>query len=283
MNTTHSYEGLGLEYLKARKGTPKFAAFMINQAGLDLNRLSLPFTIVELGIGSGQQTEFVEQELNARGIAEYRIFALDKSYKLSSDKTPGQFDILKERIKNGEISKRVTPIHFDFDGTILPLKSASVDLAYMAHVFHHLINKEQVLNEVARVTIKHGRHFIFGVTIEDLENHPLDEFFPTKYEYDSRRYPTEEQLKKMFYSAGFTYENPFRIGKDHVSVMDREFLSSIENTTMDSALKMIKDDDQSAFDEGVKKVRREVEHAEKSGTYRTYFTTVRRVFWGIKK
>ncbi len=283
VNTTHSYEGLGLEYLKARKGTPKFAAFMINQAGLDLNRLSLPFTIVELGIGSGQQTEFVEQELNARGIAEYRILAFDKSYKLSTDKTPGQFDILKERIKKGEISKRVIPIHFDFDGTALPLKSESVDLTYMAHVFHHLINKEQVLNEIARITIKHGRHFIFGVTIEDLKNHPLDEFFPTKYECDSRRYPTEEQLKKMFYSAGFTYENPFRIGKDHVRMMDREFLSSIENTTMDSALKMIKDDDQSAFEEGVQKVKREVEHAEKTGKYRTYFTTVRRVFWGIKK
>src|SRR4030042_99484 len=98
VNTTHSYEGLGLEYLKARKGTPKFAAFMINQAGLDLNRLSLPFTIVELGIGSGQQTEFVEIELNRNGITAYRIIAFDKSYKQNSDKTPGQFDILKERI-----------------------------------------------------------------------------------------------------------------------------------------------------------------------------------------
>jgi hypothetical protein len=87
----------------------------------------------------------------------------------------------------------------------------------------------------------------------------------------------------MFHSAGFNYEKPFRIGKDHVNVIDREFLRSIENTTIDSVLEIIRNDDRSAFEEGVKRVKKEVEEAEKSGKYRTYFTTVRRVFWGIKK
>lgn len=283
MKVTHSYEELGLEYLKARKGTPKFAAFMIKKAGFDVSHSTFPLTIVEFGIGSGQQTEFVEKELHNNGITDYRIIAFDKSYRLSSDKAPGQFDILKQRIRNGEISRKVTPIQFDFDGAFLPLKSGSINLTYMAHVLHHLKKKEQLLNEIARITIKQGRHFIFGVTIEDLKNHPLDEFFPTKYEYDSKRYPTEAELKRIFHSTGFTYEKPFRIGRDHVNVMDREFLRSIENTTIDSVLEIIKNNDNSAFEEGVQRVKNEVENAEKSGKYRTYFTTVRRVFWGIKK
>ncbi len=256
---------------------------MLNQLGFDKNNLTIPLNIVEFGIGSGQQTEFLENELSTNGITQYNIVAFDKSYKQNFDTTPGQFDILKERIKNGEISKRVLPIDFDFDGTTLPLKSESIDFSYMAHVLHHLKHKNQLFKEISRIIIEHGRHFIFGVTIEDLRNHPLDEFFPSKYEYDRKRYPTEEQLKQMFYSAGFTYEEPFKIGKDQVREMNKEFLLSIENTTMDSVLKMIMDDDPEAFEEGVQKVRKEVERAEKLGKYRRYFTSVIRVFGGIKK
>ncbi len=283
MKMTHSYQGLGLEYLKARKGNPRFAAFMISHAGLNGNYFSLPLTIVELDVGSGQQTEFVEKELKARGINHYRILAYDKSRRLNPDKTPGQLDILIDRIKKGEISEKVIPIHFDFDGASLPLNSDSVDLSYMAHVFHHLTNKKGVFNELARIIRRGRKLFIFGVTLKDLKNLPLDEFFPTKYECEVKRYPTETQLKATFDSAGLTYEQPFRTGKSDVRLIDREFLAGIENTTLDSALRMIKDHDPSAFEEGVKRVKKEVERAEKSGDYRTYFTAIGRVFWGTRK
>jgi ubiquinone/menaquinone biosynthesis C-methylase UbiE len=239
--------------------------------------------IVEFGAGSGQQTEFLEKELNTNGITKYNIIAFDKSYNKNSDGIPSQFDILNKRIRNGEISNNVIPINFDFDGATLPIKSKSITFSYMAHVLHHIKYKEQLFKEISRITIKNGRHFIFGVTIEDLKNHPLDEFFPIKYEYDKKRYPTEEQLKEMFYSAGLTYEEPNKIGKDQVREIDREFLLSIENTTMDSVLKIIKDNDPEGFKEGVQRIRSEVEHSEKSGRYRLYFTSIRRVFWGIKK
>ena len=110
----------------------------------------------------------------------------------------------------------------------------------MAWVLHHLNNKQCVLNEIARITRKGARHFMYQVTIEDIENHPLDEFFPSKYEYDSQRYPTRSQLRQMFYTAGFTYEKPYVIKRDNPRLIDREFLESIENTTFDSALRMIK-------------------------------------------
>jgi hypothetical protein len=95
MNVTHSYEGLGLEYYKTRRGTPKFAKFMLSKLSFDKSNSNDPLAIVEFGIGSGQQTEFLEKELNANGISKYNIIAFDKSYKQSSSEIPSQFDILK--------------------------------------------------------------------------------------------------------------------------------------------------------------------------------------------
>jgi SAM-dependent methyltransferase len=284
METSHPYEGLGLAYLKARKGSPRFAEFMISNAGLNENGPSLPLTILELGVGSGQQTEFVEKELNARGIMNYKILAYDKSHQPNNNDNPGQLDTLVERIKRGELSERVIPVHHDFDQSSLPIDSESADLTYMAHVFHHLTSKQRVLEEIARVTGKGNRLFILGVTLENLRNHPLDEFFPTKYEYEKGRYPTEAQLKKMFGAAGFTYEMPFRTGPHNIRPIDREFLASIEDTTIDSVLKIIEREDPTAFREGVTRVRREVEKAESSGRYRIYHSAGRlRVFWGVKQ
>lgn len=283
MKTTHSYDGLGAEYLKARSGSPRFAKFLVSQAGFDENKTSLPLTLVELGVGSGQQTEYVEKELLARGITQYKILAYDKSLRPSPTAIPGQLDILKERIKAGEISPRVIPVHLDFDGAALALDSESVDLVYMGHVFHHLTQKEKVLGEIARILRKDGRLFILGVTLEDMVNHPLDEFFPTKYDYEIHRYPEETRLKNMMISAGLTYEKPFRTGRHNIRPIDRDFLASVENTTMDSALKIMKDEDPAVFQEGVTKVRREVERGEKSGKFRIYQSAGRlRVFWGKK-
>lgn len=107
----------------------------------------------------------------------------------------------------------------------------------------------------------------------------LDEFFPSKYEYEIKRYPTEDQLRVIFDAAGFTYEQPFNVGSHNIRPIDRDFLASVENTTIDLVLKIMEAESQSAFDEGVARVRREVEKAEKSGNYRTYVSAGRlRVF-----
>jgi ubiquinone/menaquinone biosynthesis C-methylase UbiE len=280
MKITHSYEGLGREYLQTRKGLYGFAKFIISHLDLDKNFVHFPLTIIELGVGSGQQTEFIEKELNSKNLLQYRILAFDKSYQSNPNQSPGQLNILRDRIKKGEISSRVTPIHFDFDGVALPINSRSVDFTYMANVFHHLVRKQEVLNEIARVTGSRGRHFILGVTIEDLERHPLNEYFPSKYKYDALRYPTMMQLIQMFESAGFTFEQPHSVGRYNEKSIDRSFLASVENTTLDSVLQMIKEDDPVAFRKGVDRIQREVEKGETSGNYRFYFNDALKVFWG---
>jgi ubiquinone/menaquinone biosynthesis C-methylase UbiE len=283
IETTHSYEGLARKYFRVRRGTPGFAAFVISHAGLEKNRSRRPLTIVELGVGAGQQTEYVEAELNAAGLSRYVILACDKSSGPGSDGEPAQLDLLMDRIDSGEISDRVCPIRYDFDGRPLPLESESVDLAYMAWVLHHLKEQQGVINEIARVTRKGSGFFMYQVTIEDLVNHPLDRYFPSKYEYDAQRYPTRVQLKRMFLDAGFTFETSYLIRKDDPKPMDRVFLESIENTTFDSALRIIKDNDPDAFAMGVDRVRREVERYESTGKYRTYFHNRRKIFWGTKR
>jgi ubiquinone/menaquinone biosynthesis C-methylase UbiE len=281
---THSYEGLGRKYFQARKGTPQFTAFMVSQAGLDKTASDTPLTIVELGVGSGQQTGFMEKQLNSSGFHRYKILAYDKSYHSDSSGEPAQLNLLMDRIKRGEISEKVIPQQLDFDGTPLPLEPESVDLCYMAWVLHHLKNQQGVLNEIARVSRKKARFFMYQVTIEDLENHPLNEFFPDKYEYDKQRYPTRAQLKHMFLEAGFTCEKPhiIKAGQDDPRIIDRSLLSDIDDTTLDSALMMIKNDAPRAFAEGIKRVTKEVEKAGSTGVYRQYERIDRTIFWGIK-
>ena len=283
MEISHSYEDLGLAYFKTRRGTPRFAEFMISNSGLSRGHPDKPYNILELGVGSGQQTEFVEKELITQGITHYKILAYDKSFQTRIDEEPGQLNILIERIKRGELSERVLPVHHNFDQSPLPVAAESVDLVYMAHVIHHLTNKGQIFDEIARVIRSNGRLFILGVTLEDLKDHPLDEFFPKKYEYEKRRYLTETQLRNMFYSVGFSFEKPFRAGRHSTLPIDRRFLIGIEDTTIDSTLKIMENEDPPAFQEGIKRLQEEVEKAERTGNYRTYVSSGRlRVFWGIK-
>ncbi|MFC2071008.1 class I SAM-dependent methyltransferase [Chloroflexota bacterium] len=280
MEITHSYNGLGADYLKARKGSPKFASFMVSRASLDGK---MPVTLVELGIGSGQQTEFLEEELTVQGITYYKILAYDKSAKQNPDEPPGQLDILKERIKNGEISNNVIPTHFNFDGATFPIEADTVDFVYTGHVVHHIQNKEEVFKEIARITKKSGYFFILGVTLEAMKGHPLDEFFPTKYGYEINRYPPRKQLRELFKNSGFTWERAIRLPHHIARPINRDFLANVEDTTLDSAFKLIRDKDPAAFQEGVERVKREVEKGEKSGTYRTYYSAGQlRIFWGRK-
>lgn len=276
---THGYQGMGKLYAEARKGTPAFAKFMIESSGLEqaINRSLL---IVEFGVGGGQQTTFVEDELRKRDIQNYTILALDKSFRSRPEEEPGQLDILKDRIEAGEISVRVVPYPYDIDrGLLIP--SDSVDLAYFAFVIHHLKNREHFFNEVGRTTKKGARFFSFDAALEDLANHPLDEFFPDKLKYDSLRYPIKDEIRKLFESAGFTYQQRQPILRDDEKPIDEKFLASVENMTINSVLKMIADDNPRAFAEGVEMVRKVVEEGRSTGNYRK-FAIYRTIDWGIK-
>ena len=69
------------------------------------------------------------------------------------------------------------------------------------------------------------------------------------------------------------------MGRNYERIIDRAFFASVENTTLDSVLRMIKDNDASGFEEGVSGVQKEIERAKKSGSYRSYSLDMAQVFW----
>ena len=282
MEITHEYEGMGRLYTEARKGTPAFAEFMIKNLGLEQAVSSdRPLLLVEFGAGSGQQTKLVEDELKKRGIGYYTLLALDKSYGLSPKGEPRQLDVLKDRIEAGEITTRVIPFPYDVDRE-LPFPSNSTDLAYFAFVIHHLKNRPGFFNEVSRISRNGSRFFSFDAALEDLVGHPLDEFFPEKFEYDSRRYPTREQIKSLFENAGFEYQQRQLILRDSEKPVDDRFLESVMNKTINSVLVMIEKENPIAYQEGVERVMKAVEEGRARGHYRI-FSIKRAIDWGIKR
>lgn len=273
---THDYQGTGREYARARNGAPEFVRFMVEKSGLVELAKSMseqPVAIVEFGVGSGQQTIHLEEELVNSGINNYSILALDKS--------SSQLAVLKDRIERGEISKRVSPVHYDFDGRDLLVPTGEIDLSYMALVIHHLTNKAEVINEIARTSKQGAKLFIYSAALEDLKDYVLNEFFP-KYEFDARRCPTYEEMKELFEQAGFVYKGPHQIKINGLRPLDAEFLLSVENKTIDSVLHMIEKENPDAFREGVEKLRSVIEQSEKTGKYRQITTYPTTVFWGIK-
>lgn len=282
---SHGYTSMGIRYAESRKGSPEFARFIMENSGLSEIVRAEPtrlIHIVEFGVGSGQQTEFIEKELKDRGVTNYLISAYDKSYNPYLEGEPDQLTVLINRIEKGEISQRVIPIPFDFDGKQLPIPSGLVDMSYMAFLHHHLSNKAAVFREVARITRPGGRLFVYGAALEDLVEHPLNEFFPMKYEFDARRYPTKEQLKALFENSGFIYQGPYRIKRDDNKPIDRKFLESVDDKTINSVLVMIEKEDPKGFKEGVEKIRAIVEEGERTGQY-IIFNIFRTVFWGVKR
>ena len=283
---THGYAGMGKLYAEARKGTPEFARYMVQNSGLEQLANAghgKPIRIVEFGVGSGQQTAFVEQELQRSGIANYLLLAIDKSFNPNPEGEPDQLNVLKDRItKTGEISSRVIPIHYDIDGRPLPILDRSVDLSYMAFVHHHLEHKARVMQEIARITRQGARHFMFGAALEDLAEHPLNEFFPSKYRFDTRRYPTKEELKALFEQSGFAYQGFHPIMRDDEKPIDRKFLRTVEDKPINSVLVMIENEASEEFKQGVERIKREVERAEITGQYRT-FAIFRTIHRGIKQ
>lgn len=273
---THDYQGTGSQYAKARKGTPDFIRLMIEKSGLVELAEQAPrrhFSIVEFGAGSGQQTFHMERELGKAGISDYDILAIDKS--------SSQLVVLKDRIRRGEISDRVSPVEHNLDGGGLLIPEGQIDLSYMALVIHHLADKAQGIREIARVSKSGAGLFVYSAALEDLESHILNEFFP-KYEYDARRCPTYEQMKELFEQAGFNYKGPQQIKANNVGLLDNKFLEAVENKTADSVLVLIENERPDLFMEGVRNLRFVVEKSKRTGKFRQITTYPTTVFWGVK-
>ncbi len=89
-------------------------------------------------------------------------------------------------------------------GEALPLRAASIDLAFLSMVYHHLADVPAALAELRRVVRAGGRAAVRTATREIIETVPLFDFFPEARELDRRRMPWRHDVAEAFARHGFT-------------------------------------------------------------------------------
>lgn len=98
-------------------------------------------TVVELGCGPGYITSLLSDQAPSG-----MIYAIDRDYQLISQlqKTP-------------DIKSRQNVFAIQAVADCLPFKDKSIDFIYVRFLLQHLINRDEVLNEVYRILPKGGR------------------------------------------------------------------------------------------------------------------------------
>jgi SAM-dependent methyltransferase len=84
----------------------------------------------------------------------------------------------------------------------LPLREASVDLALMFLVYHHLPDRPAALRECARVLARGGRLVLVNSTVELLDSYVWLPFFPSARAIDLARLPDRGEIARVARDAG---------------------------------------------------------------------------------
>lgn len=85
----------------------------------------------------------------------------------------------------------------------LPLAAASLDLAFLSMVWHHVREPGAAVAELARVVRGGGAVFIRTPTVDGLDEFPFLRCFPESLELDRRRLPSRAALEMLFDRGGF--------------------------------------------------------------------------------
>jgi ubiquinone/menaquinone biosynthesis C-methylase UbiE len=86
----------------------------------------------------------------------------------------------------------------------LPLATASIDVAFLSMVWHHLRDAAAAVAELARTVRAAGSVFVRTPTVDLLDQFLFLQFFPESRELDERRLPSRTGLRALFAAAGFS-------------------------------------------------------------------------------
>ena len=124
------------------------------------------------------------------------------------------------------------------EGAAIPLPDASMDLVLMFLSFHHYLDQQAAVAEIARVLRPDGRVILrstFSDNIPDLWWRP---FFPRTLEIEAAMFPSLAEAKAMFAEAGLTrterrqVERPFEgTLEDNAAKLRLRALSIFEHLT----------------------------------------------------
>ena len=100
---------------------------------------------------------------------------------------------------------RETTVHYaGAEAERLPLEAASIDVAFLSMMWHHLRDPRAAVAELARAVRPAGAVFVRTPTVELLEHFVFLRFFPESRALDERRLPSRAALRALFVAAGFT-------------------------------------------------------------------------------
>jgi len=86
----------------------------------------------------------------------------------------------------------------------LPLAAATLDVAFLSMMWHHLQDARAAVAELARAVRPAGAVFLRTPTVDLLEHFAFLRFFPESRALDERRMPSRAGLRALFVEGGFT-------------------------------------------------------------------------------
>jgi ubiquinone/menaquinone biosynthesis C-methylase UbiE len=85
----------------------------------------------------------------------------------------------------------------------LPLAAASVDVAFLSMMWHHLRDPRAAVAELARTLRPGGAVFLRAATVDLLDGFAFLRFFPESRALDEQRLPSRSGLRTLFVAGGF--------------------------------------------------------------------------------
>ncbi|MEV8589296.1 methyltransferase domain-containing protein [Streptomyces sp. NPDC051180] len=140
--------------------------------------------IVEVGAGTGMFCAAA-----ARWLAPSTVVGVDPSAAM-----------LAEAVRHHD---RPAVHYLRGDAEALPVRSGAFDLALLSRVIHHLPDRPRVAGELARV-LRPGGVVVVRTTFRDRLDALVYDYWPKLRELDRTRFPSADEIREDFASAGFT-------------------------------------------------------------------------------
>ena len=179
-----------------------------------------PLTILDIGCGTGNYTDFFQKLTKAEG---WRIYGIDSAEGM----------IEKARKKNSHI------IFQEGKAENLLWAPDFFDFIYMTDVIHHIPDIHRMFREIQRVLNSQGKVCIVTQSHRQIEARPIARFFPGTIRVDRERYPRIHEILDAAHEAGLLFlkqevlfeGEPVELNEDYLAVVRKKGYSMLHLIT----------------------------------------------------
>lgn len=190
-------------------------------------------TVLDLGSGTGRFSPLLAESLGAR------VVGVEPSRGMRASAMRGA---RHDRVE-----------YVGGDGRWIPLADATCDLVWIFNVIHHVPDRAECAQEVARVLRPGSKVLLTGGWPGRCGDLTMFRFFP-EGEQVVNQFPTIEDVVADFEAAGFTYQGLARVTRQSCASLKE--LAARVATRADTTLTLISDE---AYERGLAALRRAAE------------------------